>query len=101
MSRDQKSQSVIVLPAVLNSAQASQLATNLRARSGDSLTLDASKVTMIGGQCLQVLLAARSSWDAGDADLEVANLSDEMVSGLAVLGIAAAQLSTKETVYAG
>ncbi len=50
------------LAEILDSNAAAELASDLLARRGAPLTLDASRVQKLGGLCLQVLLAARASW---------------------------------------
>jgi chemotaxis protein CheX len=55
---------IIALPAVLDLKAARPLASELLARRGGALCLDASRVERLGALCLQVLLSARLTWDA-------------------------------------
>lgn len=84
------------LPAVLDLRAAKPLADALLAVIGKPLTLDASKVEKLGGQCVQVLLSAAKTWDAHGGDLEIADPSPAFVAGLGILGLSPANLSTTD-----
>ncbi|MDB5439467.1 MAG: hypothetical protein JWM33_1894 [Caulobacteraceae bacterium] len=77
------------LPAVLDLKLASGLAANLGALRGRDITLDASEVCRLGGQCLQVLLSAEKTWVGDGHTLAVVNPSPEFTEALALLGAAA------------
>ena len=51
------------LPPVLDLKAAEGLRAALLARRGQPLQIDASGVQRLGGLCLQVLLAARKTWE--------------------------------------
>ncbi len=51
------------------------LAASLRAQRGKPVTLDASAVERLGGQCLQILLAAARAWSADGAAFHIASPS--------------------------
>ena len=84
------------LPAVLDFRAATPLAEALLALRGTALTIDAARVERIGGQCLQVLLAAQKTWSADDAALCFANLAPAFVDGLRLMGIAQADLTRED-----
>lgn len=67
------------LSAVLDLGQAPALRNDLLARRGSPLTLDASGVERLGGLCLQVLMAARRTWDSDGQALAIASASDAFV----------------------
>ena len=76
------------LPAVLDLAAAGPLHAGLLARLGGPVEVDASEVRRLGGQCLQVLLAARTHWASDGAAFQVLNPSPEFTEGLELLGAA-------------
>lgn len=90
------SQRIFELPAVLDFKAATPLAESLLALRGTALTIDASRVERIGGQCLQVLLSAQQSWSADDTALSFANLTPVFVDGLRLMGIAEADFTREE-----
>jgi chemotaxis protein CheX len=53
---------------------------------GQSITLDASQVRRIGGQCLQVLLSAQATWAVDGQAFEITTPSSDFTDGLAQLG---------------
>ncbi|HEY5236861.1 MAG TPA: STAS domain-containing protein [Rhizomicrobium sp.] len=57
---------VLPLPKVMDRKAARRLASDLLAAKGKPVTLDASHVQRVGGQCLQVMLSAQRSWMADD-----------------------------------
>ena len=77
----------VQLAASLNSAEASKLKAAIEVHCGRPLRLDAGNVTMIGAQCLQILLAARTFWSSGGIRFETRNLSGEMTAALGILGV--------------
>ncbi|WP_287799477.1 STAS domain-containing protein, partial [Acidiphilium sp.] len=54
----------LMLDPILDLKAASPLAQALLARRGGDLRIDAGAVERLGGQCLQVLLSARATWEA-------------------------------------
>jgi len=67
---------------------AAPLHKELLARRGKPVTLDASQVRRVGGQCLQVLLSAQATWAADGAAFEIVDPSPEFADGLALMGAA-------------
>lgn len=86
----------LTLPAILDLKAAAPLAERLLAARGSTLTLDASAVERMGGQCLQVLLSAVSTWKADGASLSIAEPSAGFTAGLSLLGLTEDELMTKE-----
>lgn len=84
---DRNTQTIQLAP-ILDVRAAAPLAAELSARRGQDVTLDASEVRRLGAQCLQVLLAARASWDADGARLRVSEPSDDFTDTLTLLGAA-------------
>jgi chemotaxis protein CheX len=66
---------VLPLPKVMDRKAARRLASDLLAAKGKPVTLDASHVQRMGGQCLQVLLSAQRSWTADDVPFVIAKPS--------------------------
>jgi chemotaxis protein CheX len=75
---------------------ASPLAQALKDSRGKALSLDASQVRRLGGQCLQVLLSAQATWAADGQPFEIVEASPEFTDGLALMG--ASQLAAQSTV---
>jgi chemotaxis protein CheX len=76
----------IVLAEALDLPAAAPLAADLLARRGQDLSLDASNVRRLGGQCLQVLLAARATWQADGQMFRIITASSDFAEGSALLG---------------
>ena len=86
MSATNPSSSVMQLPPLLDLKAAGGLLADLTARRGQDLVLDAGQVSRLGGQCLQVLLSAQSTWAADGHPFEIVDPSPEFTDGLALLG---------------
>ena len=65
-------------------------------QDGRSVVLDASGVQRIGGQCLQVLLAAASAWRQDGYSLAFAAPSPAFEDGLSLLGFTPMSLLGKD-----
>ncbi len=79
---------IIVLPETLDLLAAAPLAAALLAKRGQDVGIDGDAVRRLGGQCLQVLLAARASWQADGRFFRILTASAELAQGLAQLGAA-------------
>jgi chemotaxis protein CheX len=90
------SATTLPLPAILDLAAAAPLTERLLAARGSDLSLDAADVLRIGGQCLQVLLAAAKTWSADRASFEIARPSAEFVEALQRFGIEPGVLAMRE-----
>ena len=77
----------LTLPPELDIKAAAPLAADLIALRGRNLTLDASQVDRVGGQCLQVLLSAAGAWSADGAELSVAEPSPAFLDAIQVAGL--------------
>ncbi len=87
---------VVELPAILDLKAAGPLVAEFLRCRGEDLTVDASRVQRLGGQCLQVLLSAAMSWKADEVPLAFVNPSPDFVDGLARLGIDPADFIDQE-----
>jgi chemotaxis protein CheX len=75
------------LPAIMDLQAAASLRDALLPLQGSSLTINGEGVRRIGGQCLQVLLAARKSWAADGFELRLENLSTAFDEALQAFGL--------------
>lgn len=87
---------VFELPEVLDLKAAAPLVNELLAHRGEELSIDASRVRRLGGQCLQVLLSAAMTWKVDEIPLAFINPSPDFVEGLRRLGIAPADFIDQE-----
>ncbi|WP_426958717.1 STAS domain-containing protein [Muricoccus radiodurans] len=78
----------IILSPVLDLRAAGPLAAAMLAWRGDDLSLDASRVERVGGQCLQVILAARNQWAAEGRSFRVLGASDAFKEAADLMGAA-------------
>ena len=78
----------VTLGESLDMTAAGPLLQELRGRRGHPLTLDASNVRRVGGQCLQVLLSAQVTWAADGHTFEIVEPSPEFADGVALMGAA-------------
>lgn len=78
----------LVLCPRLDLTAARGLAADLRARRDGPLILDASGVEMLGGLCLQLLLAARQSWARAGLTLTLGPRSADFDRALSQFGVA-------------
>jgi chemotaxis protein CheX len=76
------------LPEILDLRAAGPLAAELRALLGGDVEIDGAQVRKLGGQCLQVLLSAQATWEAGGGTLRFVGLSPEFLEALALMGAA-------------
>ena len=77
---------ILRLPAILDLKAASPLAARLLERRNMDLVVDASAVQRLGGQCLQVLLAAQADWAADMNELSFENASPEFCAAIELFG---------------
>ena len=82
----------LTLDETLDLCAAAPLAAALLALRGRDAALDASEVRRVGGQCLQVLLAARKTWALDGHVLTFSNPSPDFLGGMALLGAPVADL---------
>ena len=80
------SDSPLMLAEALDMRAAGPLLEAIRGRRGASLVLDGARVERLGGQCLQVILAARAAWEADGHGFEICNPSTALKDGWALMG---------------
>ena len=90
------SRATLCLPARLTSAEADRLKAEFEAHRGQPLCLDAGAVGQLGGQCLQVLLAARRAWADDQAAFEMHNATEALRAALPILGVTAELIGLQE-----
>jgi len=78
----------LVLPDVLDIKAAISLAEDILSLRGAEIIIDASHVARLGGQSLQILLSAMTTWQADGVSIEFARPSASFVEGLTLFGIA-------------
>ncbi len=76
----------LVLAGALDMRAVGPLLQEVRSRRGAPLRLDGSQVERLGGQCLQVILAARAAWAGDGHGFEICNPSTAMKDGWALMG---------------
>ena len=96
MSANDTAPNLLKLPEVLDLNAAGRLHEQVLAYKGDDVDIDASDVTRVGAQCVQVLLSAAVSWRSEDRKLRVSQASDAFVKTLQLLGISDEALLPKE-----
>ncbi|WP_298835789.1 STAS domain-containing protein [uncultured Roseobacter sp.] len=85
----------LIAESKLDLSAASDLATALKSRAGEDLTVDLSKVKHLGALCLQVFLSAATSANASGHRISFVNASDRVIDQLRVMGM------TPETISGG
>jgi chemotaxis protein CheX len=81
------------LPPILDLIAAPGLLQAFTSRRGAALVVDGAAVQRLGGQCLQVLLAARAAWAADGMVLVFENISEAFCATLQLLGASTADLT--------
>ena len=76
----------VTLGDALDMTAAGPLTTELLGHRGQPVSLNAAGVRRLGGQCLQVLLSAQSTWSADGQPFEIVEPSPEFAEGLALMG---------------
>ncbi len=87
MSSDDETSKILKLPAVLDLNAANRLYEQVLAHKGSDIDVDASEVSRIGAQCIQVLLSAAQSWRFDHHSFKVVHASDVFIKTLQLLGI--------------
>lgn len=85
------------LPARLDLSTAADLAAALRGHAGADLTLEAGAVTHLGTPGVQVLLAAKRSWQEAGRSLTLADADPGLQEQLGQLGLALSDLTVEGT----
>ena len=81
---------MIKLGANLDLTKASELAKALLTVRGSDVTVDASEVQHLGAQCGQILVSAKSTWQADGQVLNIVEASAEFHEGARLLGLQSA-----------
>lgn len=81
------------LPPVLDLVAAPALLDLFLQRRGQNITIDAGQVQRLGGQCLQVLLAACAAWEADGHELQLGNSSEDFTAALELMGASPEELT--------
>lgn len=87
MARSDAELQILKLPPVLDLNAASRLHEQVLALKESNVSVDASDVTRVGAQCMQVLLSAAQSWRVLDMKFSVTRSSDAFTKALQLLGI--------------
>jgi len=77
---------LIRLESSLDLKSAGPLLTSLRDVRGQDVALEASEVRRVGGQCLQVLIAARAAWTSDGRVIEFRDPTPAFIDGVALMG---------------
>lgn len=96
MLSDDAPQKILKLPEILDLNAAGRLHEQMLAHRGGNISIDASEVSRIGAQCVQVLLSAAQSWRSERQQFRVDQASDAFVKTLQLLGISDEALLPKE-----
>ncbi len=83
---DEQGASALRLEAILDLKAAGALHRDLLLHRGQDLVLDASDVNRLGGQCLQVLLAAVFAWRADGKSFSFDRPSAAFIQALDLFG---------------
>lgn len=86
----------VALPETLDLVAAKPLALTLLSMRGSDVRIDASQVTRVGGQCVQVLLSALATWREDHAIIKFISPSAEFIAGLKLLGVDPTTLAIQE-----
>lgn len=76
----------VTLGDALDMTAAAPLVKELLGVRGQPVSLNASSVRRLGGQCLQVLLSAQTTWAADGQPFAIVEPSPEFTEGLALMG---------------
>ncbi len=86
MTQQSLTETVFLLPDVLDLRAAAPLAGDLLVLRGRALRLDASGVQSVGALCLQILLSARVTWQADKNPLTIVTPSTAFNDAMRLFG---------------
>lgn len=89
--------SILKLPDNMDLNAVSAMHAELVGLKGHDVEIDAADVRKSGAQCVQVLLAAKKTWDADGKSLMIGTMSNAFENTLKLLGISGDVLPSKET----
>jgi chemotaxis protein CheX len=97
MGDENEAPSILKLPDNLDLNAVSAMHAQLVELKGHNVEVDAADVRKSGAQCVQVLLAAKKTWDADGKSLVIGTMSEAFENTLKLLGISGEVLPSKET----
>ncbi|MCM2401101.1 STAS domain-containing protein [Rhizobium sp. S153] len=97
MASKKGEQKSLRLSAVLDLNEASNLRENLMSLRGSGLAIDASGVERVGAQCVQILMAGASAWEADKKPFSFVKVSDAFTKTLQLIGVNIDHLLAKES----
>lgn len=97
MANEETAPNILKLPENLDLNAASAMHEQLLQLKGQEIEVDASDVKKPGAQCIQVLIAAKKTWDADEKPLVIGAMSEAFEHTLKILGISGDVLPAKET----
>lgn len=97
MADDSAAPSILKLPENLDLNAASAMHVQLTDLRGTEVEVDASEVRKSGAQGVQVLLAAKKTWDVDEKHFAIGEMSEAFEKTLKLLGISGDILPLKET----
>ena len=87
----------ISLPPLMGITAAAPLTNEFLLCRGKDVTIDASAVERVGGQCLQVLLSAAATWAHDGMELDFVNPSTNFTEALETAGLGLENLSVRNS----
>lgn len=87
----------IKLAPVLGITAAAPLTNEFLLVRGKDVSVDASEVERIGGQCLQVLLSAAATWSHDGMEFELVEPSNHLIEALETTGLDLNRLSVRNS----
>lgn len=93
MTKQEKTDDVIELPEVLDVNALEALHPELLSKRGSELCLDASALSAIGAQGLQLLLSAAETWRSDGEPFVIRNAHEDVLTAISLMGIEADTLS--------
>ncbi len=87
MTESNTTAEVIKLPEVLDFNALEALHTELLSKRGMDIELDASEVSGLGAQGLQLLLSVGETWRSDQKSFAVRGAGDEFVSAVSLMGV--------------
>jgi chemotaxis protein CheX len=93
---DEDNLAQIVLPESLDLRAASPLASKLLSARGKGVTIDASRASTVGAQCLQVILSAKLTWRRDGQSFVIKDPSEAFLVSLSEAGLSAEILMESE-----
>ena len=85
----------MTLARELDIKAAGPLAADLLKARGRDLSLNASEIDRVGGQCLQVLLSAAATWTADGAELTLEEPSPAFLDAVRIAGLELTQFTAR------